>query len=207
MPPRKQARVRLRIRGPHARTLSATLTEVDITKLLLRAREGDREAGAQAFSMLSGELRRVAARLMRGQAGHTLQPTALVNESYLKLYGSDHEWRSRGHFLAYAARAMRSVLVDHARRKQALVRGGGWQREPLTPAVMWYEEQRIDLLALDDAIERLAQESAREANIVELRFFAGLSIAEVAEVLDLSVATVKRDWTTARAWLYRFMTS
>ncbi len=180
---------------------------MDITRLLQLAQEGDRDAAARAFSALSDELRNVAARLMRGQAGHTLQPTALVNESYLKLSGPGHEWKSRSHFLAYAAKTMRSVLVDHARRKQALVRGGGWQREPLTPAVLWYEEQHIDLLALDAAIERLAQDCGREASIVELRYFAGLTIDEVAEVLDLSPATVKRDWTTARAWLYRFMTT
>jgi RNA polymerase sigma factor (TIGR02999 family) len=178
---------------------------MEITALLNLARQGDEEAGARAFEVLSEEMRRVAASLMRGRAGHTLQPTALVNEAYLRLAGTDREWKDRSHFLAFAARTMRSVLVDHARRRRAHKRGAGWQREPLTPAVAWYEEQHIDLDALDAAMERLGRESPRELQIVELRFFAGLTIAEVAEVLDLSVATVTREWTTARAWLYRYM--
>jgi RNA polymerase sigma factor (TIGR02999 family) len=178
---------------------------MNITALLNRAREGDEDAGARAFAALSDEMRRVAASLMRGRTGHTLQPTAVVNEAYLRLAGVDCAWQNRGHFLAFAAKTMRSVLVDHARRGRAQKRGAGWQREPLTPAVAWYEDQHIDLVALDVAMERLGRDSARELQIVELRFFAGLTVAEVAEVLDLSVATVNRDWTTARAWLYRYM--
>ena len=178
---------------------------VELTELLNRAQGGDAAAADEALRKLGDELRGLAQSLMRSRGGHTLQPTALVNEAYMRLVGGERQWASRGHFLSFVAQAMRSVLVDHARKGKALKRGADWQRQPLTAALAWYEENRIDLPALDGAMRKLAEESAREAQIVELRFFAGLTNAEAAEVLDVSVATVERDWTAARARLHRFM--
>ncbi len=156
--------------------------------------------------MLYHELRAIAGAQMAGrQAGHTLQPTALVNEAYLRLANKSEQWESRGHFLAFAAKAMRSVLVDHLRARGAVKRGGGRAREPLHEAVAWFEEQKIDLLAMDEALESLSAYDPRKRQIVELRFFAGLSNDQVAEVLSISLATVEREWAVARAWLYREM--
>lgn len=178
---------------------------MELTELLNRAQGGDAEAANEALRALGAELRGLAGALMRSQQGHTLQPTALVNEAYMRMARGEREWANRNHFMGFVAQAMRSVLVDHARRGKAQKRGADWQREPLTAALAWYEENQIDLPALDAAMRRLAEDSAREAQIVELRFFAGLTNPEVAEVLDISVATVERDWTAARARLHRFM--
>jgi len=177
---------------------------MEITQLLNRAREGDTEAAQRVMAVLYDELRSIARDQMQG-AEQTLQPTALVHEAYLRLVRRTESWENRGHFLGYAARAMRSVLVDHARAKRRAKRGGGLEREPLHAAAAWFEENRIDLLALDEALQRLAKEDPRQHRIVELRFFAGLENAEVARVLSVSPATVERDWAVARAWLYRYM--
>ena len=175
----------------------------DITLLLARARSNDAAASEELFQLLYGELRALAGAAMeRDRAGHTLQPTALVHEAWIKLASPGAlAVNDREHFLALAAKAMRQVLVDHARGKQRDKRGGG--REPVTlhsaeaPAGL----ADVDVLALEEALERLAQYSAQKARIVELRFFGGLSIDEIAHVVGLSSSSVDREWSFARAWL------
>ena len=151
------------------------------------------------------ELRRIAHRQLRGErADHTLDTGALVHETYLKLSRLDRiEWRDRSHFLAAAAGAMRRILVDYAEARSALKRGGGRQRVTLDEVVVLTDDRAQELLALDEALRRLAAESGRAARIVEWRFFAGMSIEETADVMQISPATVKREWTLARAWLNR----
>lgn len=172
---------------------------------LQTATRGDSSALDRLFPALYQELKRQAAGYLRGErAGHTLQPTALAHETYLRLIGRrDFPWQNRAHFMASAARAMRSILVDHARRRRAQKRGGGREQVPLD-ATMAIEEQRpVAFDDLDRALEDLARRSERQAKVVELRYFGGLSAEETAEVLGVSAVTVKRDWATARAWLYR----
>ena len=136
--------------------------------------------------------------------GHTLQATALVNEAYLKLIDNrEANWHNRAHFLAIASQAMRRVLIDHARSKRRVKRGGLQQKVSLEDVVIAAEEQSYDLVALDEALDRLAKVDARQSRIVELRFFGGLSVEQTAEVLAISPKTVKRDWAVARAWLHR----
>jgi RNA polymerase sigma factor (TIGR02999 family) len=151
------------------------------------------------------ELRRLAARSIRNQPpGHTLQPTALVHEAYLKLAeGPERLWRDRTHFLATAATAMRHILVDHARARDAEKRGGGWRRITLDDRLGAQPGADIDLLCLDEALEKLAALDGRKARVIELRFFAGLSIEETAEALEVSHMTVSNDWRFARAWIAR----
>ena len=150
------------------------------------------------------ELRRLAHHYMRGErAGHTLQTTALVNEAYMRLAGIEQiEWRNRGHFFAMAATVMRRVLVDHARERGRDKRGGGLVFTTLTEHAIT-SSPAIDVLALDEALDRLADLDPQQARIVELRYFTGLTIEETADALDVSPATVKRDWTWAKAWLYQ----
>ena len=172
---------------------------------LQTATRGDSSALDRLFPALYQELKRQAAGYLRGErAGHTLQPTALAHETYLRLMGRrDFPWQNRAHFMAVAARAMRGILVDHARRRRAQKRGGGREQVPLD-ATMAIEEQRpVAFDDLDRALEDLARRSERQAKVVELRYFGGLSAEETAEVLGVSPVTVKRDWATARAWLYR----
>lgn len=151
------------------------------------------------------ELRRIAGHFLRREpAGHTLQSTAVVHEAYLRLVGQDEaQWRDRAHFLAVAAGMMRRILVDHARIKKAEKRGGGVPTLSLDEALGMPEQPKWDLEALDDALDRLAKLDERQSRIVELRFFAGLSVEETAEALDISPATVKREWATAKLWLLR----
>lgn len=147
------------------------------------------------------ELRALAGRYLAGRSGHTLQPTALVNEAYLKLNRRDADaFQSREHFLAVAARTMRHILVDYARAKAADKRDGG-VRTTLSHVAVEGPEADLDLVALDDALTALAELNARHARVVELRFFAGMTAEEIARVLEVSVATVERDWKKARAWL------
>jgi RNA polymerase sigma factor (TIGR02999 family) len=150
------------------------------------------------------ELRRLAHRYMRGErVGHTLQTTALVNEAYMRLVDIERiEWRNRGHFFAMAATMMRRVLVDHARERARDKRGGGLVFTTLADHAVT-SSPAIDVLALDEALDRLAAMDSQQARIVELRYFTGLTIEETAEALGISPATVKRDWTWARAWLYQ----
>ena len=175
------------------------------TRVLRRLTDGDQEAASELLPMVYDELRRLAGAAMEGRGAQTLQPTALVHEAYLKLIDQESPWEGRSHFLGVAAKAMRSILVDHARARSAAKRGGGRPRVPLDDALGWYEEQSIDLVALDDALAELGREDERLARVVELRFFGGLENAEIADVLGVSTPTVVRDWRLARAWLHRAM--
>lgn len=172
---------------------------------LKRAAEGDTGALDLLFPAVYAELRQQAAGFLRGErAGHTLQPTALAHEVYLRLAGRrDYPWQNRAHFMAVAARAMRRILVDHARRKRARKRGGGETPVVLETGSLLAAGAPVEFDDLDRAIEDLARLSERQARVVELRYFGGLSIEETGEVLGISPMTVKRDWATARAWLYR----
>jgi RNA polymerase sigma factor (TIGR02999 family) len=177
---------------------------MDITRLLARWSGGDPKALAELMPLVYNELRVLAASQMREErADHTLQPTALVHEAYLRLAGHRAGFRSRIHFYGAAAQAMRRILVDYARSRAAVKRG---QREPLVDldrvAAAGIDRQ-LDLVALDEALDRLTAMAPRAAKVVELRFFGGLSVEEAAAFLDISPATVKRQWSFARAWLYR----
>jgi RNA polymerase sigma factor (TIGR02999 family) len=179
----------------------------EVTELLRRAREGDAGALDRVFPLVLEELRAVAGARLRGEApGHTLQPTALVNEAYLKLAASPEvDWRDRAHFLAVAARAMRQVLVDRARRRNADKRGGGVRPARLTDGSLLASGQgptAEELVALDAALDALGRIQARLRQVVELRYFGGLTDAEIGEVLGVTRRTVQRDWTKARAWLH-----
>lgn len=180
-----------------------------VTVLLRRWSAGDAGALDALLPAVQDELRRLARSYMRRERdGHTLEPTALVNEAYLRLVDQrDVRWASRGHFFAIAAQAMRRVLVDHARGHVAAKRGGGAERVTLSglPDAR-ADRPTIDVLWLNDALEQLASLDARQAQVVELRYFAGMSVEEVAEVLEISPATVKREWATARLWLAHALT-
>ncbi len=176
-----------------------------ISRLIESVRNGDAAAAAALTPLLYNELHRLAMHHMRNERlGHTLQATALVNEAYLKLIDNrEANWQNRAHFLAIASQAMRRVLIDHARSKRRVKRGGLQQKVSLEDVVIAAEEQSYDLVALDAALDRLAKVDARQSRIVELRFFGGLSVEQTAEVLAISPKTVKRDWAVARAWLHR----
>jgi RNA polymerase sigma factor (TIGR02999 family) len=180
-----------------------------VTALLKAWGQGDASALDALLPTVYGELHRQAERCMRGQsAGHTLQATALVHEAYLKLVDqATVEWRSRAQFYGVAAKAMRSILIDHARARRAAKRGAGATRVTLaTVPDVAGKTPVVDVLELDEALQRFAELDPDKARLVELRYFGGLSIMEVSEVLELSPATVKRQWTTARAWLRRELT-
>jgi RNA polymerase sigma factor (TIGR02999 family) len=166
---------------------------------------GDQSALDELIPLVYDELRRLAASYLRRQPGHTLQPTALVHEAYLKLAGkSDVEWQNRAHFIGVAAHLMRCVLVDHFRAKQADKREGGRQKLSLDDVVSFPQQQNeVDLMALDDALKTLESVDPQQCHIVEMRFFGGLSVEETAEVLGVSPRTVKREWSTAKLWLLR----
>jgi RNA polymerase sigma factor (TIGR02999 family) len=176
-----------------------------VTQLLVNWSNGDREALEHLAPLVYGELHRLASRyLRRERPGHTLQSTALVNEAYLRLIDQrEVRWQNRAHFFGVAAQMIRRILVDHARNRQAHKRGAGAVKLSLDEAIATPEPKDLDLVALDDALEGLVKMDSQQARVVELRFFAGLSIEETAEVLGVSPATVKREWTTAKAWLYR----
>jgi RNA polymerase sigma factor (TIGR02999 family) len=176
----------------------------DVTHILSAIDQGDPHAAAQLLPLVYDELRKLAAhRLAQETPGQTLQPTALVHEAYLRLLGSQPEqpWNSRGHFFAAAAEAMRRILIDNARRKERPKHGGGRQRIELDPELP-ASRPRVNLIALDDALTRLEQREPAKAQLVKLRFFAGLTIPEAARALGISVATAERRWTYARTWLY-----
>jgi RNA polymerase sigma factor (TIGR02999 family) len=176
----------------------------DVTRLLQAWREGDTTARDELIPLVYGELRRrAAAYLRRERATHTLQPTALVHEAYLRLVDQRRAaWRNRSQFFGVAAEMMRRILVDRARARRAAKRSGQWARVTLDDAVAVTRSSEVDVLDLDAALTRLAALDPRKSRIAELRFFAGLSLQETGQVLDLSVATVERDWQFARAWLY-----
>jgi RNA polymerase sigma factor (TIGR02999 family) len=179
----------------------------DVTKLLRQLRSGDRESAERLIAAVYGELRQVAARAMRQERpGHTLQPTALVNEAFLRLAGqSGVEWQDRAHFFGVAARVMREILVDYARKHSAAKRGGG-QRITLDDTLLISHDRLDEVVACDQVLGRLEAMDPRQGRIVELRFFAGLSVEEVAEVMQISTPTVKREWASAKAWLHRELT-
>lgn len=176
----------------------------EATRLLERLSAGDGAAAEELLPLVYAELRRQAGRTMDGERGdHTLQPTALVHEAYLRLVGSQVRWQSRAHFARVAARAMRNVLVDHARARRTDKRGQARDRAALDGVLAAYEERNLDVLVVHEALERLHAVDEPLARLVELRFFAGLSIEETARVLEMSTATVERHWRVARLWLRR----
>jgi RNA polymerase sigma factor (TIGR02999 family) len=176
-----------------------------ITRLLAEWAGGDRAALDRLTPLVYGELRRIAARQLRGEnADHTLQPTALVNEAFLRLCGgSAPALNDRAHFFALCARMMRHILTDHARAQQRGKRGAGAVHLPIDAAETVVQEQSVDHAALDEALRALESVDPRKGRIVELRYFAGLGIEETAELLEISAMTVRREWTRAKAWLYR----
>ena len=176
----------------------------EVTRLLRASSQGDRDAEAALIPLVYSELRRRAASYMRRETpGHTLQPTALVHEAYLKLIGEDGNWQNRSQFFGVAARQMRRILVDHARKRKANKRAGGDVRAPFEDALAIATERPGELVAIDDALERLAVEYPRQAQVVELRFYAGYTEDEIARILGTSLETAKRDWKFARVWLSR----
>jgi len=185
----------------------ATPSAEQITGILLRWSHGDEHALDSLTPLVYLDLRRIASYLLKGERpGHTLQPSALVNEAYLKLAGPARvQWQNRTHFFAVAARAMRQILVDYARSHQREKRGGNVQMLPLDEALVFAAERSGELLALDEAMDRLAALDQRKARVVELRFFGGLENEEIGEVLNISANTVMRDWNMAKAWLRRDM--
>ncbi|HSJ65022.1 MAG TPA: sigma-70 family RNA polymerase sigma factor [Gemmatimonadaceae bacterium] len=176
-----------------------------VTQLLRRFQQGDRRALEEVYPLVYDELRVAARRaLAREREGLTLQATELVHEAFFKLVGADGvAWQGRAHFIAIASRAIRQILVDHARRVQAEKRGGGVEHVTLGDAESPFTVPAEEMLALDDALERLSQLEPRLRTVVEYRFFGGLSEREIAEVLGLSERTVQRDWIKARAWLHK----
>ena len=181
----------------------------EITQLLIGWGEGDERALEKLMPIVYTELRRMAGNFMRRQSpDHTLQATALVNEAYMRLIDSSRvNWQNRTHFFAICAQLMRRILVDFARKKNSLKRGGDRIQITLTERVEKPVEKEEDLVALDEALTRLAEFSPRQAQIVELRYFAGLTDEQIAEAIDVSSRTVRRDWAVARAWLYRELSS
>ena len=175
-----------------------------ITRLLLAWRNGEAHALDDLMPLVHRELKRIARNFMRRQRpGHTLQTTALVNEAFVRLVDSDKvNWQDRSHFFAISAQLMRRVLVDAARRRRSEKRGGDRVQVTLADDVKASEDQ-VDVVAIDEALTRLAELDARQSRIVELRYFAGLTEDEIAEALDISTRTVRRDWNLARTWLYR----
>ena len=178
----------------------------DVTRLLDAAAAGDATAGERLLPLVYDELRRLAAqKLAHERAGQTLQPTALVHEAYLRLVGrgEEEEWNGRGHFFAAAAEAMRRILVENARRRNAAKHGGGRARQELESDLMPIAEPREDLLALDEALTKLATTNRQAAELVHLRYFAGLTLPEAAEAMGIAPRTAGRLWAYARAWLRR----
>ena len=177
----------------------------NVTRLLMSWAQGDRAALEALMPLVQSELHRVAAVHMAGERpGHLLQATALVNEAYLRLVDWQNvEWQNRAHFFAVAAQVMRRVLVDAARSRDRAKRGKGQIHVTLSEAADVAVPQSLDLVGLDDALEALAKLNPRQSRVVELHFFGGLSLEETAHVLDVSVGTVRRDWSLAQAWLYR----
>jgi RNA polymerase sigma factor (TIGR02999 family) len=179
--------------------------EPDVTQVLRDLSDGDGEAPARLMPLVYKELRRLSQAYLQGERpDHTLQATALVHEAYIRLVDwKNVSWQNRAHFFAVAAQVMRRILVDHARERNAEKRGGGTTKLSLDEAISFAQEKEVDLVALDDALQTLALLDDGQSRIVELRFFGGLTIEETAEALRISPATVKREWTLAKAWLHK----
>jgi RNA polymerase sigma-70 factor (ECF subfamily) len=183
----------------------AAESRLELTLILGRARAGDEQAKGELISLVYDELRQVAARLMRRErSDHTLPPTAVVHEAVIRLLGDNvfDKAVDRNFLFASAARAMRQVLIDHARRRSADRRGQGRQRVPLDLVVDYFEEQGLEVVAVHEALDRLAEMNERQGQVMTLRYFGGLTVPEVAQALGVSVVTVERDWRLARAWLH-----
>ena len=176
----------------------------EVTQLLVDWSNGDQSALERLMPLIDEELRRLAHRYMsRERVGHTLQTTALVNEAFLRLVNRKNlQWQNRAHFFGIAANLMRTILVDHARAHASTKRGGGARKLELDEALVISQQKASEVLALDDALKQLALIDPQQSRIVELRFFGGLTVEEAAEVLHVSPATIKREWSTAKAWLY-----
>ena len=183
--------------------MTAATAKGDITQALAELAATGPNGAARLFEVIYRELHHVAAAQMRSErVDHTLQATALVHEAYMRLLGGPPpKWESRAHFFAAAAEVMRRILIDHARQRGAIKRGGGHRRQELTDDIAPTLDRSEDLLAVDVALARMAETEPRKAQIVMLRFYAGLNLEQIAEVLEISVPTVKRDWRFARAWL------
>lgn len=176
----------------------------EVTQLLKAMSGGDPAAAEHLLPLVYNELHRLAQAYMRRERpDHTLQATALINEAYLRLVGEDVDWNGRGHFVGLASHVMRQVLVDYARAHAAQRRAGGMQRVEMEDHLAIAPERLDEVVWLDDALQRLAAENARQAQVVEMRYFGGLSVEEIAGILDVSPRSVKRDWSLARIWLYR----
>lgn len=183
----------------------ATEPPRDLTLILGRARGGDERARSELISLIYDELRKVASRLMtRERPDHTLPPTAVVHEAVIRLLGDAifEKAPDRNYLFASASRAMREILIDHARKRSAGRRGGNWGRVPLDLVVDYFEQQQLDVVAVHEALDRLALLNERQSQVITLRYFGGLTVPEVAAALGVSVVTIERDWRLARAWLH-----
>ena|SRR5437879_3616927 len=182
-------------------------SSIDVTTLLKELSNGNRDVLGELIPLVYDELRQLAAyHLRQERSNHTLQATALVHEAYMRLVDQRHmDWKNRSHFFGVAAHLMRRILLMHARKHHASKRGGSVQRISLDDAIVFTPEQSADLVTLDELLKRLAELDAQQARVVELRFFGGLSVEETAGLMEISTATVKRDWAMAKAWLAREM--
>jgi RNA polymerase sigma-70 factor, ECF subfamily len=181
-----------------------TIEDGDITQLLKAMKGGDPSAAERLLPLVYAELHRLATSYMRRERqDHTLQPTALINEAYLRLAKGDLSWQNRQHFIGVAANVMRQVLVDYARAHNAEMRGGRLQRVELEEGLAISDERTDEVLSLDDALHRLAELNPRQAQVVELRYFGGLSIEQIAGLLAIAPRSVRRDWALARIWLFK----
>jgi RNA polymerase sigma factor (TIGR02999 family) len=183
-----------------------TTSPGEVTVLLHALRHGDRAAGDKLFPLVYSELHRLARAYMRRERpDHTLQPTALINEAYMRMANASIDWENRAHFIGVAANAMRRILVDHARAHMAAARGGDFQQVEWSEALGLPAERSRELVALDEALHELEKLNPRQAKIIELRYIGGLSFEEAAAVLDISPRTAKRDWALARLWLFKMV--
>ena len=180
----------------------------EVTDLLVAMRQGSKDAETKLIPLVYKELRGIAANQLRREAlNHSLQPTALIHEAYIRLTGiREIDWQGRSHFFAVAASLMRRILVEHARASQAGKRGGEWDAVSLNEGILPAPERSSEIVALDEALTRLAELDQRQSKIVEMRFFAGMSEEETGQALGISARTVKRDWRIARAWLFKELT-
>jgi RNA polymerase sigma-70 factor (ECF subfamily) len=178
----------------------------EVTLLLKAMQSGDPTANEKLLPLVYNELHRLAETYMgRERPGHTLQPTALIHETYLRLTGDTIHWQNRAHFIGVAANIMRRVLVDHARAHKAAIRGGNLQRVEFEEGLAISKERSNEMLALDDALSELEEVNPRQAKVVELRYFAGLSVEEIAAILKIGPRSVEREWASARVWLFERM--
>jgi RNA polymerase sigma-70 factor (ECF subfamily) len=179
----------------------------EVTLLLRAMNSGDHTASEKLLPLVYKELHRLAKSYMRRERpDHTLQPTALINEAYLRLAGDTTDWQNHSHFIAVAANVMRRVLVDHARMHKAGIRGGDFKRVEFEEGIAISSERSAELLALDDALDELEKVSPRQAKVVELRYFAGLSVDEIGVIMQIAPRSIQRDWASARVWLFEKMT-